>query len=332
MTAMWMVRSDGGLRYDDFRDRGAAGIGFIEIAPLANPGVERKTLVNAYLQSVPGMKEQAAVVSAAQVFRFVNEVTDGDWVITYSPDNRTYLVGTVTGPVQHQPDWADQGMGLARGVNWQAIELNRDELSQTAKNSLGSTLTVFKLPDAVRTEVLGLLQGTPMPPPVDDVAEAEDPLRDYAAIAFEQIKDRVSALDWSQMQDLVAGILRAMGYKTQVSPPGSDLGRDVLASPDGFGFERPRIVVEVKHRKETMGSKDIRGFLGGRHPEDRGLYVSTGGFTKDARYEADRSTVPLALWTLQELTQALVDNYENADATTRSLIALRPLYVPVDLG
>lgn len=121
-------------------------------------------------------------------------------------------------------------------------------------------------------------------------------------------------------------------YKTQVSPPGSDLGRDILASPDGFGFERPRIVVEVKHRKGQMGSKDIRGFLGGRHPEDRGLYVSTGGFTKDARYEADRSTVPLALWTPQELTKALVDNYENADATTRSLITLRPLYVPAEVG
>jgi restriction system protein len=332
MTAMWMVRSDGGRRYDDFRDRAAVGIGFVEIAALAKPGTERKTLVSAYLQAVPGMKEQAAVVSAAQVYRFVNEIAVDDWVISYSPDNRTYLVGTVTGPAEHHPDWEDQGMGLALPITWQSTELNRDDLSQTAKNSLGSTLTVFKLSDAVRTEVLGLLHGTPAPVPVDDVAEADDPLRDYPSIAFEQIKDRVSSLDWAQMQDLVAGILRAMGYKTQVSPPGSDLGRDILASPDGFGFERPRIVVEVKHRKETMGSKDIRGFLGGRHPEDRGLYVSTGGFTKDARYEADRSTVPLALWTLEELTKALVDNYENTDAVTRSLIALRPLYVPVDVG
>jgi restriction system protein len=47
------------------------------------------------------------------------------------------------------------------------------------------------------------------------------------------------------MQQLVAGILRAMGYKTQISPPGVDRGKDIVASPDGFGFEHPRIVVEV---------------------------------------------------------------------------------------
>lgn len=332
MTAMWMVRSDGGLRYDDFRDRSAAGIGFRSIAALAKPGVDRKTLAKAYREAEPGIKEKAAAVSAAQVYRFVNEVAVNDWVITYSPDNRTYLVGAVTGTAELHEDWADQGMGLARPITWQTVELNRDDLSPPAKNSLGSTLTVFQVPEAVRTEVLSLLHGTAAPPPVDDGVEPDDPLRDFPALAFEQIKDRVNALDWSQMQDLVAGILRAMGYKTQVSPPGSDLGRDILASPDGFGFERPRIVVEVKHRKGQMGSKDIRGFLGGRHPEDRGLYVSTGGFTKDARYEADRSTVPLALWTLQELTKALVDNYEKADATTRSLITLRPLYVPVEIG
>ncbi len=84
------------------------------------------------------------------------------------------------------------------------------------------------------------------------------------------------------MQDLVAGILRAMGYKTLVSPAGADRGKDIIASPDGFGFEPPRIVVEVKHRNARMGSSEIRSFLGGRHKDDRGLYVSTGGFTKEA--------------------------------------------------
>jgi predicted Mrr-cat superfamily restriction endonuclease len=44
------------------------------------------------------------------------------------------------------------------------------------------------------------------------------------------------------MQELVAGILRAMGYKTLVSPAGADRGKDIIASPDGFGFEPPRIV------------------------------------------------------------------------------------------
>lgn len=86
-----------------------------------------------------------------------------------------------------------------------------------------------------------------------------------------------------------------MGYKTQVSPAGADRGKDIIASPDGFGFENPRIIVEVKHRREQMGSQQIRSFIGGRHKDDRGLYVSTGGFTKDARYEADGNAVNLLM-------------------------------------
>ncbi|MNP52884.1 hypothetical protein D3C76_1473060 [compost metagenome] len=60
------------------------------------------------------------------------------------------------------------------------------------------------------------------------------------SLALERIKDLINALPWDDMQDLVAGILRAMGYKTQVSPAGPDRGKDIIASPDGFGFENPR--------------------------------------------------------------------------------------------
>ena len=97
------------------------------------------------------------------------------------------------------------------------------------------------------------------------------------------------------MQELVAGILRAMGYKTLISSKGADRGKDIIASPDGFGFEHPRIVVEVKHRAGQMGSEKIRSFTGGRHKDDRGLYVSTGGFSKDAKYEAERANIPIML-------------------------------------
>lgn len=46
------------------------------------------------------------------------------------------------------------------------------------------------------------------------------------------------------MRDLVAGILRAMGYKARVSPLGPDGGHDIFASPDGLGVEEPRIFKE----------------------------------------------------------------------------------------
>lgn len=329
MTRMWMVRGEGGSLYDAFRERGVAAIGWDQLAAHARPGIERKQLIALYQAAEPQAKAGTVVSGASQVWRFVNEIQTGDWIITYSPANRTYLVGKVAGPAEHRPDWAEQGLPLIRQVQWQPQELPRDNLGTASKNSLGSTLTVFRVPAEAMAEVLAALAGEPVAAAgAENEADLVDPLADIEAQALERIKDRVNELDWDDMQQLVAGILRAMGYKTQVSPPGSDRGKDIVASPDGFGFEHPRIVVEVKHRKGQMGSQEIRSFLGGRHKDDRGLYVSTGGFSKDAQYEADRASIPLAMWTLDHVVRALIEHYDATDAETKRIVPLKRLYWP----
>lgn len=70
----------------------------------------------------------------------------------------------------------------------------------------------------------------------------------------------------------------------------------------------------------------IRSFVGGRRQGDRCLYVSTGGFSKEAFYEAERSTVAVRLVTLPHLRQLVVNNYDRVDAETRSLLPLKRYY------
>ena len=170
----------------------------------------------------------------------------------------------------------------------------------------------------------------------EEVEEAEDEAVEELSEEFVEkanafIEDHIAKLDWEEMQQLVAGLLRAMGYRTTISDPGPDRGYDVFASPDGLGLEEPRIFAEVKHRKGTpMGSQDVRSFLGGRSKDDRCLYVSTGGFTREARYEADRSNVPLKLLTLRDLRRLLADYYETLDEQTRALVPLKQIYVLAD--
>lgn len=78
-----------------------------------------------------------------------------------------------------------------------------------------------------------------------------------------------------------------------------------------------------------MGADELRAFLGGRRTGDRCLYVSTGGFTKEARYEAERSNVPLTLVTLPKLRELLLQHYERLDPVARALVPLQRLYWPV---
>ncbi|CAO97674.1 Restriction endonuclease [Erwinia tasmaniensis Et1/99] len=328
-----MVRGDAGRLYDHFRDESVVAIGWSPLAPYVKPGLSRDRLLAIYLEHEPQVKLGTARSGRSQIWRFINEIRQGDWVITYSPANRTYLSGQVISDFEYHSEWLERGMSMTRRVKWNTEEINRDDLSTATKNPLGSTLTVFQLPEyAVKELLYGDRAAAVIPPQppevIDDEEVISDPLRDMEMVAFEGIKDRINRLDWDEMQHLVAGVLRSMGYKTQVSPAGADRGKDIIASPDGFGFENPRIIVEVKHRREQMSSHQIRSFIGGRHKDDRGLYVSTGGFSKDARYEADRSTIPLTLWTLDDLVRALLENYELVDIETKLLVPLKRTYLP----
>lgn len=328
MANMWMVRGEAGALYDEFREKGVAAVGWRQLAPHAKPGVSRKDLAEIYAKADPGLKPGTLVAGASQVWRFVNEIHIGDHVLTYSPDNRTYLIGKISGPAEYKPEWAESGLVLSRSVQWNAAELQRDALSLPTRNSLGSTLTVFKVPLAAAKEILAEPKVTA--PLTDSPGEVDSPeaVIDIEDQSREYIKDMVARLEPREMEQLVAGILRAMGFKTRVSPVGPDRGKDIIASPDGFGFRDPRIVVEVKHRSGQMGSQALRSFLGGRHPGDRGLYVSTGGFSKDALYEAERAQVPMTLWTLDDLVRALVEHYDQTDAETKRMVPLKRVYWP----
>lgn len=330
---MWMVRAgEGGFRFEDFKADSLVSVGWDELGSLAGLR-SREDFLNAVGRCYPNARKGQVISAAGQLLRFVREVKVGDAVITYSPTERVYLVGTVTGEYEFTLQVSSEQPNVRR-VQWRG-QVSRDALSVGARNTLGSTLTLFLLPREVADEMEALLAGRlePLAIPVQDTENAdveavEHLYKDQQQRSFEFIKDIVNKLDWEEMQELVAGLLRAMGYKTRISPSGSDRGKDIVASPDGLGFEDPRIVVEVKHRGASMGSQEIRSFLGGRHDNDKGLYVSTGGFTKDARYEAERGRIPVTLMDLDDLVKSLLEHYEKMDVEMQRLIPLRKVYWP----
>lgn len=334
--SMWMVRAgEGGFRFDEFKAQSLVSIGWHEVGDMSSLKT-RNDFSEAMARSLPNARAGQIAASAGQTYRFVHEISLSDLIITYDREERIYLLGAIVGDYEYRPDRSVEHPNIRR-VQWTA-QVPRDELSVAARNSLGAISTLFLIPPGVAAEIETLSEGTPNhqhPTPTDlvfgaeaDASEVDDLYKDVQSKGFEFIKDRVNALDWEEMQELVAGLLRAMGYKTRISPSGSDRGKDIVASPDGLGFEDPRIVVEVKHRAVSMGSQEIRSFLGGRHETDKGLYVSTGGFTKDARYEAERGRIPITLMDLDDLVKSLLEHYESMDVEMQRLVPLRKVYWP----
>jgi len=119
-----------------------------------------------------------------------------------------------------------------------------------------------------------------------------------------------------------------MGYRTQTSDPGPDQGIDIIAHPDAFGFETPRIKVQVKHRKSTSGGPDIRNLVGTLGEGEKGLFVSTGGFTSEAKIEARRN-IRLRLLDSEELVSLLLEYYEKLPSDFKALVPLRKVWIPV---
>lgn len=329
-SRMWMVRAGQGASYvEDFIDQKAVAIGWCEAGEV-KIGETREAISQKLSAIYPTMGIGHRAISTGQIFRFLNEIKVGDNVITYDPSRRIYHVGQFTGAPRYEINLFDE-MPRVRDVQWQG-EVSRDAVSVSTKNTLGAISTLFLLSEEAAAEIMALLSGKVVSKPVEPDYEAdvaEDIARNLRAKSREFIKDKITRLDWQEMQELVAGLLRAMGYKTRISPTGPDRGKDIIASPDGFGFEQPRIVVEVKHRpNNAMGAPEIRSFLGGRHADDKGLYVSTGGFTKEARYEADRASIPVVLLDLDDLVKEILRHYGEMDMEARSLIPLVNIYWP----
>ena len=326
---------------DDFLTLSVIAIGWEELGEFST-GISKEEVLQKYIEVYPENSNGKARNAASQIVRFVNEFSVGDSVTTYDRDQRVYYLGEIRSDYRWSPGEISE-MPHMRSVHW-THHAARDQLSPSSKNSLGAIQTLFQVAGEVIKELKS--QAAPLGEPLEKQRDApsipskleaaEETAQGQTRTEFREtaedlIEEQVSRLDWEEMQILVAGILRAMGYRTTVSPKGADRGVDIFASPDGLGLEEPRIFVEVKHRpNQNMGSQELRSFLGGRSEGDRCLYVSTGGFTKDARYEADRSKIPLRLLGLVDIRKLLVDYYEQMDEETRSLVPLQRVYIPAD--
>lgn len=77
-----------------------------------------------------------------------------------------------------------------------------------------------------------------------------------------------------------------------------------------------------------MGANEIRSFTGGLRSGDKGLFVSTGGFSKEARYEAERSNIPITLIDADLLVELVVQYYDNFDSDGKALIPLKKIFWP----
>jgi restriction system protein len=164
--------------------------------------------------------------------------------------------------------------------------------------------------------------------------EASITLEEAEEQAWREISNYLENIDPYDLQDLVASLLEAMGYHVNwISPPGKDAGLDILAFTDPLGTKPPRIKVQVKRRKDSIGVEELRSFLALVNEDDVGIYVTTGGYSKDAmdlaRHQERRRVM---LIDRQRLVELWIEYQDKVSPDKRNALPLRPIYflAPVD--
>lgn len=129
-------------------------------------------------------------------------------------------------------------------------------------------------------------------------------------------------------QNFVAALVRAMGYHVSwIAPPGRDGGIDILAHTDPLGIKMPRIKVQVKRRTDKITVDGHRSFMAVLGDQDVGLFVSAGGFTREAESEArTQEKRKITLLGLEQLFDLWLEHYAKVEEADRQLLPMKPVY------
>lgn len=148
-------------------------------------------------------------------------------------------------------------------------------------------------------------------------------------MAWAEIEVHLAQMPPYEFQDLVASLLKAMGYHVGwVAPPGKDGGIDVIAYNDPLGTRPPRIKVQVKRNANSakIDVVGLRSFMAVLGDGDVGLFVALSGFTKDAEFEARQSQRRVTLIDTARLVDLWTRHYGTLDDSARLRLPLKPVW------
>lgn len=174
-------------------------------------------------------------------------------------------------------------------------------------------------------------------PVIDDPLDPEEgsptktaaiTLEEAEESAWGEIEHFMREMNPYDFQDLVGALLRGLGYHIAwTAPPGKDGGVDLVAWPDALGTLSPRIKVQVKRQVAATTVEGLRSFMAMLDDGDVGLFVSLGGFTKDARDEARlQATRKITLIDLERFFDLWVEHYSKLPDEDRRRLPLQPIY------
>ncbi len=334
---MWGVHSD--QPQIDQVGQGFVAIGWDDIGDLSAIGIDKDALKERIAQARPLAKPGAIPVWAGVLLRFRFEMQIGDLVVyPYKPDS-TLNFGRIASDYYFEPT-AEQHRNR-RKVDWLKTGVPRAGFSKAARYEIGSAITLFRVKTHAK-EFIDFVEDCASQPAATASDTAALVSVDEAAAQAEEepnaerieqythdfvIDTLLKELDGARFEHFVGGLLRAMGYRAQVTQVSGDGGVDVIAYRDPLGVEPPIIKVQCKRVVGSIGAPEVQKLTGSLAPggSELGLFITLGSFSKDAVH-IGRTRHDLRLVNGNEFVDLVLEHYEKLSSEWKRMLPLRSLY------
>ena len=257
------------------------------------------------------------------LYRFIYEVQTGDYIVFPSKSDRKINIGVVEGEYEYvpsAPEYVQQ-----RKVRW-IKHLPRTLFSQGALYESGSFLSLFLIKNYSDEFVAALDDNFKK-----DTADTEDETIGATAEDIKEstkdfiLKELSKNLKGYDLEEFVADLLRAMGYRTTLSPHGGDGGVDITAYKDELP---PRILVQVKSQDGDIKESVLQSLKGALREGDYGTFVTLSNYTKNARKYLDNNPIIRGI-DGSNLVDLILAHYESLSEKYQRMIPLEKVYIPV---
>ena len=312
-----------------FLNKDLIAIGWAELGNLSEIEPTREAFRVKMEEKFPEKSKQSIATMNGQVYRFVCEMQVGDYVVYPSKADRKINLGVVDGDYYYEPELNDTIYDYVnrRKVKW-LKHLPRTSFSQGALYEAGSAMSLFTIKNYA-DEYLAALDVNYKPVVHDDepedetvAATAEDIQENTKDFILKELSHQLKGYD---LEEFVADLLRAMGYRTTVSSHGGDSGIDITAYKDELP---PRILVQVKSGDGDIKETTIQSLKGAMREGDYGLFVTLANYTKNAQKYLDSTPIIRGI-NGTELVDLILKYYTDLDEKYRKMIPLKMVYIPV---
>lgn len=299
-------------------------IGKKEFGDLSQVKPTRTAFKNKYAEVYPNAKKGAVPTSSGMLYRFMHEVQVGDYVVFPSKSDRKINIGIVASDYMYEPSAPE--FVQQRKVKW-VKHLPRTAFSQGALYEIGSAMSFFAVKNYADEFIAALDKdfGKAVAETDEDetvAATAEDIIEATKDFILKELSKNFKGYE---LENFVADLLSAMGYRTTVSKHGGDHGIDIIAYKDELP---PRILVQVKSKDGDINEQTIQSLKGAMREGDYGLFVTLSNYTKNAQDYLQNTPIIRGI-NGTELVDLILKYHEALSEKYKKKIPLKMVYIPV---